>query len=435
MVTLAELLRDAGYHTYMTGKWHLGLEKNQGPAARGFEKSFALLQGGGGHLDDLGLSPEKALYREGGELVSLPGDFYSTRSYTDKMIEYIDEGRVQDPAGEHIPFFAYLAYTAPHWPLQAPDASIAKYRGRYDGGYDKLHERRLAGVQARGLVSGHIVAAPRLSGELAWDQLGDEEKKVAARKMEIYAAMVDDIDRHVGRVLDALEANAQLDNTLVIFMSDNGAEGHHLDRAMPPLAAYIARCCDNSLANMGSANSYLWYGPNWARASMVPFRLHKAYTSEGGIRAPAFISYPGFVGNGGIEHGFVSVMDVMPTVLALAGVEHPGTFYRGRDVLPMKGQSMLPLLRGKSLAVHGPDQVMGWEFNNRRAIRRGDWKLVMMPKPYGTGDWQLFNLAVDAAEQQDLARDRPGILEEMIQLWERYAKEMGVIITNEVHSY
>jgi len=435
VVTLAELLRDAGYHTYMTGKWHLGLEKSQGPAARGFKKSFALLQGGGGHFDDLGLSPSKAQYREGGELVSLPDDFYSTQFYSDKMIEYIDEGRAQDPAATQRPFFAYLSYTAPHWPLQAPDASIEKYRGRYDGGYDRLYDRRLAGVQSLGLIAGKFVTAPRLPGEPAWNQLGDAEKEVMARKMEIYAAMVDDVDRHVGRVLDSLQANAQLDNTLVIFLSDNGAEGHNLDRDWPPLAAYITGCCDNTLANMGRANSYVWYGPNWARASMAPFHLHKAYTSEGGIRVPAFIRYPDFANRGAIEHGFVSVMDVMPTVLALAGIEHPGTLYRGRDVLPMKGKSMLPLLRGKSQAVHSSDEAMGWEFNTRRAIRRGDWKLVMVPKPNGTGEWRLFNLAADPAEQQDLARERLGIVEEMIQLWDRYAEENGVIVASEPRSY
>lgn len=430
-VTVAELLRDAGYHTFMAGKWHLGLEQEQGPGARGFEKSFALLQGGGGHFDDLGLLNGKALYREDGKLVTLPEDFYSTRFYSDKVIQYIDSLSKKDRK----PFFAYLAYTAPHWPLQAPDASIAKYRGRYDEGYDKLYQQRLAGAKALGLVPTNAADSPRAPGEPPWDQLTEKEKKLQARKMEIYAAMVDDIDHNVGRVLNALKANDQLKNTLIVFMSDNGAEGHHLDRLSPKLVDWVERCCDNSFANMGKANSYLWYGPNWARAGMAPFHLYKGFTSEGGIRVPAFIHYRQATNKGSVVSNVVSVMDVMPTVLQVAGVEHPGAHYKDKNVFPMKGKSILPFLEGKTQYVHGPDDVMGWELFNKRAIRKGKWKIVLMPEPYGTGKWQLFNLERDPTEQRDLAEEEPSKLWDMVQLWKDYAKENGVIIPNRVSGY
>ena len=435
VVTLAELLQDAGYHTYMTGKWHLGLKKNQGPAARGFEKSFALLPSGGGHFNDLGIAGKPALYREDGEIVALPEGFYSTRFYSDKMIQYIEAGIQQGKHQGNKPFFAYLAYSAPHWPLQAPAASIAKYHGRYDAGYGKLHEQRLAGAKALGLVGKHIMPSPQMEGEPTWDQLSEDKKKVAARKMEIYAAMVDDIDYHVGRLINTLAANGQLENTLIVFMSDNGAEGHHLDRDIPPLADWVEQCCDNSFANMGKANSYLWYGPNWARAGMAPFRLHKAFTSEGGIRAPAFISHPQVAKKGGIASSFATVMDIMPTILELVGAEHPGAFYKGKEVLPIQGKSMLSFLQGKVRHIHGADEVMGWELSNKRAIRKGNWKIVMMPEPYGNAKWQLFNLAVDPTEQRDLASKRAGKLKQMIKLWQGYAKENGIIIPNRWSNY
>jgi len=434
-VTLAELLRDAGYRTYMAGKWHLGMEKKQGPAARGFEKSFVLLQAGGGHFDDLGFVPGKALYRENGEPVSLPEDFYSTKSYSDKMIQYIQENFNGVKEQDYKPFFGYLAYTAPHWPLQAPEASIEKYRGKYDLGYDELHDRRLAAVKALGIVPQHTEASPREQGEFPWDELSEDEKRVEARRMEIYAAMVDDIDVHVGRVLDTLKANGQLENTLIIFMSDNGAEGHELDRVWPAVGPWVEGCCDNSLANMGKADSYVWYGPNWARAGMTPFSRYKAYTNEGGIRAPAFISYPKVARKGTIVPNFVSVMDVMPTVLEFTGVEHPGPLYENRTVFPMQGTSMLSFLQGNAQYVHDAEEVMGWELFGKRAIRKGTWKIVYAGEADGNAIWELFNLESDPAEQLDLAAAQPIKLQQMIGFWGDYARENGVIIPNHVSGY
>ena len=228
MVSLATLLKGAGYHTYMAGKWHLGLEERQGPHRRGFERSFALLPGGASHFADAaGLFEKqpKAPYREDGREVALPADFYSTAHYTDKLIEYIQGG-----LADGRPFFAYAAYTSPHWPLQVPDAELDRYRGAYDEGYDALRARRFEGARARGIVPPGADVPPRTTFARAWQELLPDEQRRQARAMEVYAAMVENLDHHVGRLLQFLKDSGQYENTLVLFFSDNGAEGNEIGR-------------------------------------------------------------------------------------------------------------------------------------------------------------------------------------------------------------
>ena len=224
VVTFASLLRDSDYHTYMAGKWHLGHAPEHGPAAQGFESSFTMLDGGGSHWNDRrGLTPETAAmpYRDDGVAVeTLPPNFFSSEYYTDRMIEYIDSGREDGR-----PFFAYLAYTAPHDPLHAPDEWLEKYRGRYDAGYDELRDQRHASMVALGLMPESAQPFPRLPTVPAWDELAPEVQAVESREMEAYAAMVDNMDHHIGRILDHLRQIGEYENTLVLFFSDNGANG------------------------------------------------------------------------------------------------------------------------------------------------------------------------------------------------------------------
>jgi len=423
VVSLATLLRDAGYHTYMTGKWHLGRERDHSPAARGFDKSFVLTHGGGGHFDGLGLGMEDrvAEYRRDGEPVALPEEFYSTEFYTSELMRYIDAGKDDDK-----PFFAYLAYTAPHWPLQAPDASIARQTGNYDEGYDVIHERRLNRLTAAGLLRDGVEIAPRLPGEPAWNELDEDQKKTEARIMEIYAAMVEDVDIHIGRLFDFLDQSGKLENTFVFFMSDNGAESAPLDK-WPVFGDWMDICCDNSYENLGKADSYVFYGQNWGRVSTGPFRAYKGYTSQGGIQVPAIASFPGHIEPGTINREFVSVLDVMPTLLELAGTSHPGTSYRDRRIYPPEGKSMLDMLTGNAGSVHGQDDRMAWEIFDRRAVIQGDWKLLLMEPPWGTGEWQLYNLETDPAEQTDLAAQYPELVEQMGAYWERYRARVGIV--------
>ncbi len=442
VAALPEVLRDAGYRTYMTGKWHLGLERETGPAARGFQRSFAMLEGGAGAFGNMLplVGPGKARYREDGESLSaLPRGFYSSAFYTERMIDYIESGRDSEQ-----PFFAYLAYTAPHWPLQAPSESIARYAGAYDGGYDALRATRLASLQTLGLVKSGIRPFSRMPGEPPWSSLTPEQQRVEARKMEIYAAMVDDVDRYLGRLLTYLRESDQYRNTVVVVLSDNGPEAHHLEQGWDALRDWVAACCDNSYDNMGAADSYLWYGPNWGLAGNTPARMFKGFTSQGGVRVPALFHYPAGLASGLRSDAIISVMDVMPTLLELAGVDRPGPVFRGRPVAAMQGRSLLPVLTGTADDVRGPADYLGWELFGKRGLRQGSWKIIyepyheiLEPRPAGvlTNRWQLYNLADDPAEMNDLAASEPERLARMVGLWEAYRERNGVILPDWASGY
>jgi arylsulfatase A-like enzyme len=428
VVTVSSLLLDAGYHTYMTGKWHLGYDDDQSPAARGFERSFALLQGGAGHFDDSAMTVDHdtSWYREDGVRTELPGDFFSSRFYTDKILEYIRSGE-----GDDKPFFAYLSYTAPHWPLQAPAETIDKYKGQYDDGYDALAEKRLISLEQIGLIEPDHIAPEQAYPETeSWNNLSDEQKQIDAREMETYAAMVDNMDYHIGRVLDYLDESDQRDNTIVIFISDNGAQGFGpgMARAFPQ--DWIDETFDNSFDNIGKINSYVYLGPHWARASTAPMRMFKGFSSDGGLKVPAIISYPGKLETraGTFNNQFTTVLDLPATFLDIAMAKHPGTSYKGRQVHPYTGVSMMPFLNGESETVHEPDDVVAWELNDSRAVRKGDWKIILIPGRFGTGDWELFNIKNDPAERNDLSEAEPEKRNEMVAEWEKYASANGIII-------
>ena len=443
VAALSELFLEAGYNTYMTGKWHLGLTQETSPAARGFEKSYAILQGGGGAFANMLpiVGPGKALYRENdAELEELPEGFYSTRFYTERMQEYIgadlDDGK---------PFFAYLAYTSPHWPLQAPQESIARYKGVYDAGYDALLDKRLQNLKDLGLVDADVEPFPRLLDERPWDELSPAEQRYQAKIMEIYAAMVDDVDVYVGRIIDYLKDIGEYENTVIFFMSDNGPEGHAMQHSFPELVVWADQCCDNSYENIGNADSYVWLGPNWGRTGNTPLRMFKGYPSQGGVRAPAFFHYPRAMRAAAVTDSVITVKDIMPTLLELAGVEHPGAgTFQGREVLAMQGRSAVPVLTGERDSIREPGDFMGWELFGKQAIRQGDWKILYVPsipsrdvrlpvlKP---GQWQLYNLAEDPAEMNDLAASNPAKLREMLALWEQYTMENNFIYPDTLTGY
>lgn len=442
VAALSELFKDAGYHTYMTGKWHLGLEDFNGPDDRGFERSFATLQGGAGAFSNmLGLfGMKKALYREDGEIIeSLPDDFYSTKYQAEKMIEYIGSNH-----GDGLPFFSYLAFTSPHWPLQAPQESMARYEGKYDEGYDVLKARRLQALVERGLVAENVEPFPRFPGEKPWDELTEDEKRYQAKLMEIYAAMLDDVDMYLGKVINYLKEIGEYENTFIFFTSDNGPEAHNLAAGWPGLAEYIEECCDNSYENIGNANSYVYYGQNWGQAGNTPLRMYKGFPSQGGVRVPAFAHFPKGIKSGLQKDKLLTIMDVMPTLLELADIQHPGKQYKGREVAEMKGRSMLQFLQGEVDSIHSDDYVLGWELFGKRAIRKGDWKIIYTPyhevrEPRHAGiktdTWQLYYLPDDPVEMNDLSEEDPEKLAEMIAHWEEYAEENGVVFPDKTSGY
>ena len=433
VASVAELLRDNGYHTYMAGKWHLGLKPDQIPHARGFENDFSLLVGGGSHFDDawnLEWQIPKAPYTEDGRPVKkLPKDFYSSKAYTDKTIQFIEKGR-QDGK----PFFAYMAYTAPHGPLHLPDDWLRRYKNRYDEGWDGIRQQRLARMQELGVVDKHANAADRLFFLPRSTSLVPAARVMQGRKMELYAGMVEYMDDQIGRVFDYLKEIGEYDNTVVIFISDNGAEGNDL-RAMvagrPGTMGFLHgmnNFAEDGHNSLGRKGTYAEYGPAWAQVSMVPFRIYKGWVSEGGIRSPLIISGPGVKGAGELnKKAVLHVMDIAPTILDLAGIQHPAP-YKGREIDPMQGKSWVGMLEGGTQSPRTSNDWLGWELFGNRAIRQGDWKISWLYQPLGTEEWQLFNLAKDPAEQYDLSDKYPKKRKELIALWDEYVKTNGVII-------
>ena len=428
VATLPELLTDAGYHTYMAGKWHLGSEEDQLPRARGFENAFSLLSGGGTHF----VASANQYAENGRRLEADLTDFYSTRTYTDKLIEDIDGNH-----GDGQPFFVYAAYTSPHWPLHAPEDFIDRYAGRYDDGYDVLRRQRLERARALGVVPTIDVTASFQRIGAAWDELDEEARRVSARKMEIYAAMVENLDFHVGRLLAYLEAIGELEHTVIVFMSDNGAESDDLELNPTFARRIVTQNFDNSFENLGRPNSYVSYGPGWAQAGTAPFNRFKGFINEGGTRVPAFILHGSGTNPTGVDDQYLRVMDVAPTLLGLAGAKQPAGTYRGREVVAMEGRSFAGLLRGDHEPVYAPDEPIGSELHGHRALRRGQFKLVWeqppgntwwgYPLPESWYRWQLYDLDTDPGEANDLSSDYPELAAELAALWEDYATTHDVV--------
>ncbi len=425
VVTIPELLSANGYHTYMTGKWHLGEGKGKDPFDRGFEETFILGTGGGSHYNDKkALAPLQHMeYTRNGIVVEPPQDFYSSRNYTDSMLRFIDTHKADGK-----PFFGFLSYTAVHDPLHAPREYIEKYKGRFDMGWDSLWSLRLGNLRKIGLVSNEVNRFSTNPAVRKWNTLSKHEQEEFARDMEVYAAMLDYMDMSIGRVLDYLEKEGLYENTMIIFMSDNGANGA-LANTYPGNAdgKYIATF-NNALENRGLQNSYPEMGPGWAMAASAPYRFYKSFASEGGIKAPLIVKMPGKNKEAGTwNHGFLHVTDLMPTLLELTGTAYPKQ-NRGKDIHPLIGKSLLPVLNGDSVTVHSEDG-MGWELFEMKAYIKGNWKILRLPKPFGSGQWELYNLKDDPAETTDLSAQFPKEKEELINAWNVYAK------VNEVYDH
>ncbi len=424
VVSIATLLGDAGYFTAMAGKWHLGDEPEQDPSRRGFQKVYTMLNGGASHFDDewMMYANYTPIYRENGVRVHVPKGFYSSEFYTSKLIEYLD----QRPATQ--PFFGYLSFTAPHDPLHAPDDWIDRYKETYDAGYDALRHTRLEQLKKLGFVAADAKPFPRLKVVPAWEELTTEQKKIDARRMEIYAAMIAYVDHQLGRLFAHLKNSGQWDNTLVIFFSDNGANGLQMHQYGETDEAWVERNSDNRFGNLGRQYSRIASGPAWAQASMTPFRMFKLFVAEGGIRSPLIMSGPSVEKPGTRSDAFAHVMDLAATILEASQTAHPGTEYKGRTIEPLRGKSMWPVLNGTADVVHKDDIAVSWELFGMRAVRKGDFKLLWLPKPFGTGDWQLYDLAKDPGEMNDLSALHPQLHAEMVEIWKGYSQETGVIL-------
>ncbi len=430
LATLPELLGDAGYRTYMAGKWDLGLTSDVSPLARGFDRSFSLIEASSSHFAEY-FWEEASYYQEDNRrilLEDLPEDFYSTTAYTDKMLEYLREHNGSEP------WFGYMAYTAPHWPLQVPDAWLDRHAGAYDDGYDVLRTQRIARAAERGVIP-QGANIERFSPTAApWDSLSLVAQERYVRAQEIYASMVELLDQEIGRLIAYLDDTDQLENTIIFFMSDHGASAAEIGivdgpSSMAPHFNKLITQRDNSLENFGRPGSFIDHGRGFGEAATAPLRYYKGTLAEGGIRAAAFVRYPEQIAEGTINGTFATVMDLLPTFLDIAGTSHPGaTRYKGRQIQAVLGRSAWPNLTGESATVHGDENAAGWAGRGPTfggpsgAIIKGRFKLTNQPAPGERGAepvaWQLFDLQVDPGETQDLAPSNPALIDALMQEWQ-----------------
>lgn len=420
VVAFPKLLQANGYRTMMVGKWHLGKTPELSPLARGFDESFALIEGSADHFTQGGTTDRnpQATYRLNGKDIELPKDFgFSSDYFTSTTIKQIGSTKSDKP------FFAYLAYTAPHWPLQVPAAYQERYRGFYDKGYASVAQARLQRMKAKGLVAGDVQINPGPDVWPGWEKLSTKEQKLEARRMEIYAGMIANLDDNVGRLVKHLKDTGQYDNTVFVFFSDNGAEGSNPEDVTPNNAKWIAENFDNSLNNIGKPGSFSGYGPNWARVSSTPFRMYKAFTYEGGIRTAAIIMGPG-MRRGEISDTYVSVKDIAPTFLELAHIEHPSI--QDSTVTKMQGASALDFLRKNVATVHPEDEVQCTELFGRVSLRQGAWKLTFSNAPWGTGKWELFDIRKDPTELHDLVTQEPHVTRTLLSQWQDCQARNGI---------
>jgi arylsulfatase A-like enzyme len=432
LVTMPQLLKDAGYHTYMVGKWHLGKAPDKIPAARGFERDFTLLDGMGSYWDMTNMTAlnHTSVFTEDGKyLTKLPKNYYATKTYTDKLINFIDEGKKDGK-----PFFAYMSHQAPHDPYHLPKDWRNRHVGEYDKGWDLVRKERLKKQIELGIIPENTQLAERMWYVPEPSILAPASRAVMGRKMELYAGLVENVDYHIGRLIDHLKEIGEYENTIFIVFGDNGAEGSDLGAMIggtPGTLNYLyfaTKWSNNNINAWGEPNSYVGYGAPWAQVSMTPFSQYKGWTAEGGIRNALVVSGPiNKLPKGSINHGTMFVADILPTLLEVAGAKYPETF-NGKAQPKLKGKSWLPVLNGQAASTRTEKDYIAWEVFGNRALRQGNWKIRWEIKPVGKSDWELFNLAQDPGERNDLAAKSPDRLKEMLALWDEYAKENNVIL-------
>ncbi|MEM7367710.1 MAG: arylsulfatase [Bacteroidota bacterium] len=449
-VTIAEALKGAGYSTYMSGKWHVtpylpklgpNPPKDNWPRQRGFDQFFGMITGAGSFYDPRGLA------RDNEYIVPRDG-FYFTNDISDYAIERIEQHQADNP------FFMYVSYTAAHWPMHALPEDIAKYKGRYDEGWDVMRAKRVEKMQQMGLIDPQWTINERDSVVEAWtDEVEHREWEIA--NMEVYAAMVDNMDQGIGRIVDALKAKGQLDNTLIFFLQDNGACAEELEwiAKRPPAEERVPLKDGELQTDMvplmtrdgkpvrmgpgvmpGPADTYTAYGKAWANASNTPFRLYKHWVHEGGISTPLIVHYPnGFEDRGVFRRHPSHLIDIMATCVDVAGASYPSR-YNDNAITPMAGVSLVPAFADQSLN----REAIYWEHEGNRAVRMGKWKLISegntnrsflwdKESDLPIEAWELFDMEADRTETNDLSDQHPELVEKMSGMWMAWAKDVGAV--------
>jgi arylsulfatase/uncharacterized sulfatase len=428
VVTLATLLRDAGFHTYMSGKWHLGTTPDTLPSRRGFERTVALGDSGADNWQQKTYAPiyDEAHWFADGEPAVLPHEFYSSKYHVDKIIEFIDSNRADGR-----PFFAYLPFQAVHMPVQAPQEFTDHHLGRYDAGWQVLRKQRLGRAVSLGLLPDSTRAAA-IPTTADWDARSPEQQRYASKVMAVYAGMLEAMDHHLGRLLANLEEVGAYENTVFVFVSDNGPESTDVLARGALESGYMrlwmrTHGYNTDYDRLGTRGSFVNIGPSWASAAASPLAYYKFFSHEGGTRVPLIVAGPGVSAHGGITHAFAWVTDLAPTLLELAGVEPPGGRYAGRPVERMTGRSLVPLLAGRSERVHSTDEAIGYELAGNAALFQGDYKIVKDRGPVGDDTWHLYDIARDPGETRDLRDTQPERFAAMRAAYDTYAEDHGVL--------
>jgi arylsulfatase A-like enzyme len=421
-LTLGEVFRSGGYSTLLSGKWHVGSEdESQWPVQRGFDKFYGILKGASNYFDAEPLPMGKTGYpvtllKNNERLNPKQDSYYFTDEIGNNAVAFLDEQNK-----ENKPFFLYLAFTAPHWPLQAKPVDIAKYKGRFDEGWDVLREKRIQKLKENGILLPNQTISPRDPEVPEWNKLTYDEKQFWKAKMEVYAAMVDNMDQNVGKVLDKLKALKKDKNTLIIFIADNGAQGGF--NTYNPLRRTLVK---NS-GPIGTSGSFDYQEQNWAYLSNTPLQDYKNNMHEGGFSSPFIAWYPSKIKAGRIDKGTGHIIDLAPTFYELAGIEYPKEL-NGVKSNPLVGKSLLPVLfEGASEVNRGAP--LFWERAGNRAVRDGKWKLVSI---YPSYQWELYNLENDRGETTNVAQENPAIVNALSAKYFEWAEKTGVVDYNKI---
>jgi len=410
-VTIAQMLKEAGYSTYMAGKWHLGERKPNWPLQHGFDKYFGMISGASSYFEIIYEPPRERLMAYDNELWTPPAEgFYKTQAFSDSAVSFVK--RHAQIKGDK-PFFLHLSYSAPHWPIHALTEDIAKYEGRYDAGWDAIRGERYQRMLDMGVIDERHVFTERTETIPAWSETDDKE--MWSRRMQVYAAMIERMDIGIGQLIDLLKEKNMLDNTLIIFLSDNGACAEDISY----------RNLGTPGVPIGERGSYDSYCEPWANVSNTPFRLYKNTLYEGGVRTPLVMHWPARIkSKGAVIEQVGHVVDFMSTFLDIVGMEYPEQF-NGHPLKPLRGESLLPAMTtGKAFERGVP---FFWEYAGHQAMREGNLKIIRTPG----GDWELYDLENDPTELKDLSASKPGALNGMKAAYLQWAEQAGVKMRND----
>ena len=408
MITIGEAMKLAGYHTALSGKWHLGSQEETHPFYRGFDQFYGLLDGCCNFFDPSTPDPSykggkvRKFGQNEQQITSFPENFYTTDAFTNHAIDCVNKFAKDDS-----PFLIHLTYTAPHYPLHAKPEDIARYRGKYKnmGGWLKMREQRWQRMQDMGLTTESWKLSAEDEKSYDWETANHDHEDL---RMAVYAAMIDSMDQNIGRLRTALEQAGVADNTLILFLSDNGGCTEEPGGRSPKIVP-------------GPKEFYASVGPAWGWAQNTPFKKHKSHTCEGGVLTPCIAWWPGRIQAGEITRQPAHIIDIMPTLLELAGSEYPAT-YQGHEILPVEGKSMLPILVGEQ---REPHEQLAWEWSGNRALREGDWKVVWHKNVQA---WELYNLAEDRCETTNLAASKPELTGRLSEAWVAWANQTGLSV-------